>query len=475
MKSQSLIERALSLSDAAAVVDDDETDKYEENEQQQGKCYYYSPIAEVAQQEGYGITNITSITQLEHWDCGIACLLMIGHWLQQGYVEKETCSNNNKTDDGNTNNNNNNNNNSNNNINIEDPPDNNGRPFNLQSNRSYILSNIRTNSIWTSDLMWQLHLWGGKGLMMNSNNTTWCTKKEDQLLASSSSSIEETSSFQFVLASKQLLSVDESYSNLHYYRNYFEDDQRRVNNTFRELYKHKVPMIQIKHGKTKTTTKRKDYNKMTEYNNDDDRKDDDSDVSLSTVVKIIQRDDCVAIILLDNHVLTQKSISSPSMVMQSQYHNNNKFHAVVPPSSSSTLCSLQYYVSDDKEEEYSATNITNSDHCDDCDNIKNSICSNHDDDDDEDEDDTSSNSNNNQQYRGHYVILCGISKKRRHCQIANEYERSIKNSNDYGNYYQQEEDQNSTTHNFCFVVRNPAPSFSSSYMFVTPYRLEASW
>lgn len=187
-------------------------------------------------------TRITRIPQLDTWDCGIACLLMILQWLrndnnnQAGYdelEETETIQNNyqaNKLD------------------------------------RKTILSDVGTESIWTSDLMVLLHSWKTNH---KANNHWW----------SFVSWFEESriSKFAFVLASKQIMSADESYRDFQYYKNAFEDDKSRVASTFRDLLQKKVPMLQ-------TATK---------------------GLAMSTVIEIIEQEDCIAIILLDNNILLQ--------------------------------------------------------------------------------------------------------------------------------------------------------------------------
>jgi len=158
-------------------------------------------------------TEIEGILQLETWDCGVACLLMIKRWLQEKHSNDDNNLNNDET-------------------------------LNL-SNRSHVLSNIRTESIWTSDLMWQLHLWNRK------KKTSICTINPPSLTPAVTAT-SPSFDFDFVLVSQQLMDVDETYRDLDFYQDYFEEDQCRVAHTFRQLYKQQVPMVQ-----TTTTTKKK--------------------------------------------------------------------------------------------------------------------------------------------------------------------------------------------------------------------------
>jgi len=343
---------------------------------------------------GFVFTEIEGILQLETWDCGVACLLMIKRWLREKHSDDDDNLNDDETLD--------------------------------LLNRSHVLSNIRTESIWTSDLMWQLHLWNRK------KKTSICAINPPSLTPTVTAT-SPSYDFDFVLASQQLMGVDETYRDLDFYQNYFEEDQCRVAHTFRELYKQQVPMVQ-----TTTTTKQKSSKA------DTDGKD---SLSLSTVIKIIRRDDCVAIVLLDNRVLTEKLSSSLHFGSTTIVEKNqNTF--------TSFASFLHHY-----DDNYHDNNSSGDDNGNDNGNGN----GNGDGDDDDDTD------NENQQYVGHYVVLCGISDDPRHLVTAKDYENDINNKKTKNNNSEEEHRTD-----FCFVLRNPAPSFSS-YMFVTPYRFEASW
>jgi hypothetical protein len=196
-------------------------------------------------------TRIELISQLDSWDCGIACLLMIDRWHRDDCV----CD---SEDDGN-----------------EDCVD-----ARLASERSKLVSHLGTESIWTPDLMLQLQSWKTKQLT---------TKKQflSSVARAASATFHRGSEERlvFVLASRQVMSADESYRDFQYYQKTFEEDQSRVASTLRDLHRRNVPMLQ-------TTT-------MTTVEGDDGGR----GLALSTVIDIVEREDCLAIVLLDNAVL----------------------------------------------------------------------------------------------------------------------------------------------------------------------------
>lgn len=193
-------------------------------------------------------TRITRIPQLDTWDCGIACLLMIAQWLEleeTGTIRSD------------------------------------GQVTTLE--RKTILSDVGTESIWTSDLMLQLNSWTTN---RKANNYWWSLVPWFEESG--------TSKFAFVLASKQILGADESYRNFQYYKNAFEEDKSRVASTFRNLLEKKVRMLQ-------TATNRNGGKGL----------------AISTVIEIVEQEDCLAIILLDNSILFQAT---------SQKSNNSDYH-----------------------------------------------------------------------------------------------------------------------------------------------------
>ena len=188
-------------------------------------------------------TRVTRIAQIDTWDCGIACLLMISEWLRD---DKER--------------------------------DFGGVKSKRALERKKLLSEIGTESIWTSDLMWQLQSWKTK-------RKPWWSFLARGIFAGAGFQEENKSDFTFVLASKQIMDADDSYRNFQYYQKAFEEDQSRVTSTFRYLREQNVPMLQtVDQSSSNGETAKKG-------------------LSLSTVVEIVQREDCVAIVLLDNNEL----------------------------------------------------------------------------------------------------------------------------------------------------------------------------
>ncbi|CAJ1928200.1 unnamed protein product [Cylindrotheca closterium] len=117
-----------------------------------------------------GITTMYHCKQLESWDCGIACLLMVNRWLStqnKEYSSKMV------------------------------PED--------EKLRETLIGNIGAKSIWTADLVLELHKLLGQG-----------------------------SSADYIFCSKNM-GVDESYKDFGYYRDNFARDQERVNDAFVEL------------------------------------------------------------------------------------------------------------------------------------------------------------------------------------------------------------------------------------------------
>jgi hypothetical protein len=202
-------------------------------------------------------TKVALISQLESWDCGIACLLMIAHWLRDD--REHDCQ---RCDD----------------------------------NRAKVLSDVGTQSIWTSDLLLQLQSWKMKQMAAKESETeAWFLPSPWSLAAGIAGTKRPDESLFFALASIQVMVADESYRDFQYYQNAFEEDRSRVARTFRDLHRQEVPMIQ------------------TTMNSHDDGKQKRCvrGLSLSTVIDIVQREDCLAIVLLDNCVLMATTRQNP--------------------------------------------------------------------------------------------------------------------------------------------------------------------
>jgi len=243
---------------------------------------------------GRNYTEVTRITQLDTWDCGIACLLMIALWLRDG-GEYESESQRFDVKEGND---------------REDPyairddgdDGDDCRDARLLSERRKVVSEVETESIWTSDLMRQLQSWKTKRTApSNAEPEPWSSSSSRA--ARTIPGIESEDGIVFVLASQQVVGADESYRDFQYYQNAFEEDQSRVARTFCDLHRQNVPML-------RTTVFRDGLRGR--------------GLSLSTVIDIVERDDCLAILLLDNCVLlgTAENPASPPIPAPTAGHRD---------------------------------------------------------------------------------------------------------------------------------------------------------
>jgi hypothetical protein len=139
--------------------------------------------------------------------------------------------------------------------------------------RRQILTNLGTESIWTSDIVWQLHTW--------TTAAATTTTKNERNNNNNNKDITSKISFKYVLLSRNITCADATYEEYSYYQHNYEHDQIRVRNTFQKLKsQHAVPMKEI-------------TNKSIQ-------------LQLSTVIELISMNDIVAIVLLDNNVLWKK-------------------------------------------------------------------------------------------------------------------------------------------------------------------------
>ena len=254
-----------------ALFNNDENQEIQE-QPRQGQCPSTTSSIEHANNKGKRrkYTRLTRIAQLDTWDCGIACLLMIAQWLRNdndydGARDLMESENNHK---------------------------NCGGCFDIRValERKKVLADVGTESIWTSDLMWQLQKWKTR------RKTTDLWSFLSWLGATIHNSSKE-STLAFVLASEQIMGADESYRDFQYYQNAFEEDQSRVASTFRDLHQQNVPMLQ--------TMMKENFG-----NGGNPGK----GLSLSTVIDIVEREDCLAIVLLDNNNLNNNrcEVNQPS-------------------------------------------------------------------------------------------------------------------------------------------------------------------
>lgn len=224
-------------------------------------------------------TEMTRISQIDTWDCGIACLLMIASWLRDEY---DFCEKKIDDDAGST---------SPSSCAYDDDRyyRESYQKARMASERKEVLSAVGTKSIWTSDLLWQLQSWKrmAKTKGKPTTNVSECATTE---FRATPSSVEVDHDFVFALVSQQVMGADEAYRCFQYYQKAFEEDRSRVARTFRDLHHQGVPMIQT------TTTTEAEGQEQQQCSRP-------TGLSMSIVIEIVRREDCLAIVLLDNRVL----------------------------------------------------------------------------------------------------------------------------------------------------------------------------
>ncbi|KAL7447229.1 hypothetical protein ACHAXM_011221 [Skeletonema potamos] len=165
------------------------------------------------------VTPIGHIHQVDTWDCGLSCIEMVINWLQSNtwHATQEE----------------------------------------KEEQRRWMMDFVKTKSLWTIDLVILLQ----------------------QMLQLPVDSNSLTSSCSYVFCSNRF-GVDESYNNLHYYKDAFSEDELRVKRLFVQAEQLKLPLMQVSH------------------------------MSLNILIEIISRENVVAIVLLDNTIYNQQSNSS---------------------------------------------------------------------------------------------------------------------------------------------------------------------
>lgn len=123
---------------------------------------------------------------------------------------------------------------------------------NQEKHRKWMMDFVETKSLWTIDLVILL---------------------QHMLQEASSSST-------YVFCSSNF-GVDESYNNLHYYRDAFSADEVRVRKLFNIAEKQNLPLMQVHH------------------------------MSLNILISLVLREDVVAIVLVDNNIFIQQDKNQP--------------------------------------------------------------------------------------------------------------------------------------------------------------------
>jgi hypothetical protein len=198
-------------------------------------------------------TTLTHFYQIESWDCGVTCLLMIWNWLTTPETVSTAVT----------------------------------RPFNPRDMevRRQILTNIGTESVWTSDVVWQLHTWRSA----NHNGS-----RRDP-------------SFAFALLSRNITCADAQYEDYSYYKHAYRQDQCRVKETFGKLRRqpNPAPMKEIRDGR-------------------------ESMLDVSTIIELVSKnDDVMAIVLVDNNMLWKKKLLEKQQLEQEHHEHQYAGHYVI--------------------------------------------------------------------------------------------------------------------------------------------------
>lgn len=179
--------------------------------------------------ENETISDIIHAKQLESWDCGIACVQMIIRWLNHDTI----------------------------NMSCDETP---GTTVPLShveiQQRHQFLKEIRTDSIWSIDLVMLLHKIIHRELALYSDS--------DHSMQLSNASI---------LFSSKKLGVDGDYKRFQYYKKAFRKDKIRVKALFEAAKNRSISMCEMNR------------------------------LSLNEVAELVKREDTIAMILVDNNVL----------------------------------------------------------------------------------------------------------------------------------------------------------------------------
>lgn len=121
-------------------------------------------------------------------------------------------------------------------------------PEEQEEQRKWMMDFVKAKSLWTIDLVMLLQ----NMLELNSNKLT-------------------SSSYLFC---SNRFGIDESYNNLHYYKDAFSEDQIRVKSLFEKAEQQNLPLMQVSH------------------------------MSLNILIDLVSRENVVAIVLLDNTIFS---------------------------------------------------------------------------------------------------------------------------------------------------------------------------
>ena len=199
------------------------------------------------------ITNILHVRQQETWDCGIACLQMVFAWLKEDHrMETSLAPSPSLT--------------------------------HLQEQREELLEAVGTQSVWTVDLVVQIHhflecaVYDRKESLDLRNSIT--KENADDTLGNRAPIAPAT--FLFCTTT---LEVNEALQDYSYYEKAFDQDRVRVEKLFDFIRKENIPVLRVP---TKFACSRDTG---------------PGGLPLEHVIHLVQKENCIAIALVDNSIL----------------------------------------------------------------------------------------------------------------------------------------------------------------------------
>jgi hypothetical protein len=211
--------------------------------------------------EGRNDSNATClrhVRQLDSWDCGVACLLMVWEWQSHHHMmiiqhhnhhqQRTACQD------------------------LDDSDDDYRQREAVR--RAWILQKIATRSVWTADLVYILDL-----ILQRTTTTTTTPRQLQQSKVN-------------ILFCSNILQVNESLHGIEYYTKNFEQDRNRVRHRFDVIRERRIPLWQHPLHVAKPSG-----NRATGRNGG-------GGLPLAQVVRLIEHPNCIAIVLVDNAILT---------------------------------------------------------------------------------------------------------------------------------------------------------------------------
>jgi hypothetical protein len=228
-----------------------------------------------------GLPRVTSVSQKQLWDCGLACVQMAVRWIT--HIQQHSSSQPIET-----------------NLDLE------------LAQQSWMMQFVQTQSIWTMDLFSLLHS------IFDSNHVTK-TRPSISSFPLGPNSNYSPLSVSLVLCSESL-GVNESYRDFDYYREQLEEDAERVRRLFGIAQDQGWNIFQTTSTTPITKSRSSDSvytlagNNQTLY------------FDVSTLVYFISRPDCIAIALIDqsfwnlyNCIPSENQSSSSDLIHFHQY------------------------------------------------------------------------------------------------------------------------------------------------------------